>query len=251
MFDFLFSKKKAQAEAEVPAYFEMFGADLHSHLIPGIDDGSTDLMTSLRMIKRMRQMGIRKIATTPHVSEVYPNDRDSIFDGLIRLKQLIKYEGVDVELTAAAEYMINDLFEQAVRDNATLLTLPKNHILVEMPHVSEPLNLQRTIELLIARGYVPIMAHPERYRFYNGDLASFEKIKGYGCLLQVNVLSLVGYYGSSVAETAWQLMDRRLIDFVGTDFHHEQHIEVFLKKMTPACRTALETYPFKNRQLFG
>lgn len=249
MFDFLFSKKKAQAEAEVPAYFEMFGADLHSHLIPGIDDGSTDLMTSLRMIKRMRQMGIRKIATTPHVSEVYPNDRDSIFDGLIRLKQLIKYEGVDVELTAAAEYMINDLFEQALSDDLPLLTLPNRHVLVEMPHVSEPINLFRVLAMLNAKGYVPILAHPERYRFYNRNLFLFEKIKDCGCLFQVNALSLVGYYGAAVTDCAWLLMNNRLIDFVGTDFHHERHIEIFKKQMTSACHNALRAYPFKNREL--
>ena len=110
--------------------------DIHSHLIPGIDDGSSDLVTSLNMIKQMREMGLKKIVTTPHISELYPNDPDTIFDGLIRLKQLIRYEGVDVELTAAAEYMINDMFEQAILSDVPLLTLSKRHVLIEMPHMS-------------------------------------------------------------------------------------------------------------------
>lgn len=249
MFDFLFSKKTPVGPTETPIYFEALEVDMHSHLIPGIDDGSTDLMVSLGMIKQMRELGIKKIITTPHISELYPNDHDSIFDGLIRVKQLLKYERVDVDLTAAAEYMINDLFERAILDDAPLLTLPKRHILVEMPHVSEPMNLHRVLTLLNAKGYTPIMAHPERYRYYNRNLFYFEKLKDYGCLFQVNALSLVGYYGTSIGDCAWHLMNNRLIDFVGSDFHHEQHIETFKKLMTPVCQTALEVYPFKNREL--
>ena len=250
MFDFLFSKKPNKRVNETtPVYFETLEVDLHSHLIPGIDDGSTDLLSSLEMIKQMREMGIKKIITTPHISELYPNDQDSIFDGLIRLKQLVKYVGVGVELTAAAEYMINDLFEQALLENRPLLTLPNRHVLVEMPHVSEPINLFRVLALLNAKGYVPVLAHPERYRFYNRNLFLFEKIKDYGCLFQVNALSLVGYYGGAVADCAWLLMNNRLIDFVGTDFHHERHIEIFKKQMNPACDNALRAYPFKNREL--
>ncbi len=252
MLDFLFGRKKKRPDDEpMPPYFEGIGADLHSHLIPGIDDGAPDLATSLAMAKRMRDMGIRRIATTPHISELYPNDHDSIFDGLIRLKQLLRFEGIDVEVSAAAEYMINDLFEQHVLRGDPLLTLPNRHILVEMPQVSEPMNLRRVLALLKSRGFTPIMAHPERYRFYNRGLFHFEGLREYGCLFQVNALSLVGYYGSSVSEAAWNLMNNRLIDFIGTDFHHEQHIKTFHRQMTPACQQALLVYPFKNRELFA
>lgn len=249
MFEFFFSKKKRLGVVDVPSYFDAIEVDIHSHLIPGIDDGSPDLSTSLTMIKQMSDMGFRKIITTPHISELYPNDHDSIYDGLIRVKQLIKYEGVDVELTVAAEYMVNDMFEQAIVNDQPLLAMPKRHILVEMPQVSEPMNLFRVLTLLTAKGYVPILAHPERYRFYNRNIFSFEKLKDYGCLLQVNALSLIGYYGSSVADCAWLLMNNRLIDLIGTDFHHEQHIKTFKEQMTPACNHALKAYPFKNREV--
>ncbi len=249
MFDFFFSKKAEVPVVERADYFGSIEMDIHSHLVPGIDDGSPDLATSLSMIKEMREMGLRKIVTTPHISELYPNDHDTIFDGLIRLKQLIRYEGVDVELTAAAEYMINDMFEQAILSDVPLLTMPKRHVLIEIPHMSEPMNLFRVLTLLNTKGYVPVLAHPERYRFYNKNLFYFEKLKDYQCLFQVNALSLVGYYGNSVADCAWLLMNNRLIDFLGTDFHNEQHIRVFKKNLTPAGHNALKAYPFKNKEL--
>ena len=248
MLDFFFTKRKPVAAAGQSTFFGAIGTDIHSHLIPGIDDGSPDLLTSISMIKQMHAMGFDRIITTPHVSEVYKNDHDSIAYGLARVKQLVKFEGLKVEVLAAAEYMINDLFEQAILEGGALLALPGRHVLVEMPHVSEPINVRRVLTLLNERGYVPILAHPERYRFYN-RIYFLESIKDCGCLFQVNALSLLGYYGGSVSDVAWKLLDRKLIDFVGTDFHHENHIELFKKKMTPACADALGTYPFKNREL--
>lgn len=252
MLDFLFPKKHQQKSSGFRTYplFEAIEVDIHSHLIPQIDDGSKSLSTSMELIKQLRELGIRKLITTPHISELYPNDGDSILDGLIQLTRQIKIEGVDIELSVAAEYMINDIFEAAIQNDIPLLTLPNKHILIEMPHLSEPVNLFKVLTMLKAKGYTPVLAHPERYRFYDKNLVHFEKLKRYGCLFQVNVLSLVSYYGSSVADCAWTLLNNKLIDFVGTDLHHQRHLEAIKEGMNDRCQHILDTYPFKNKHLF-
>jgi protein-tyrosine phosphatase len=250
MFEFLFSKKKT---ADVfPNYppFEAIEIDIHSHLIPGIDDGSPDVYTSVDMIKEMRHLGFKKIVTTPHISELYPNTSDSILDGLIQLKRELKNQKIDMEVSVAAEYMINDVFEEMIQANTPLLTLPQNHILVEMPHFSEPVNLFKVLSLLTAKGYTPVLAHPERYRHYNGNILQYERLKNYGCRFQVNILSLVGYYGQTVCDCAWVLLNNRMVEFVGSDLHHHRHLAAFNNNMTTETQHLLNNYPFQNRRLF-
>jgi protein-tyrosine phosphatase len=250
MFDFLFSKKKMTAAHFNYPPFEAIEIDIHSHLIPGIDDGSPDVYTSVEIIKELRQLGFKKLVTTPHISELYPNNSDSILDGLIQLKRELKVQKVDMEVSVAAEYMINDVFEEMIQSDVPLLTLPQNHILIEMPHFSEPVNLFKVLSLLIAKGYTPVLAHPERYRHYNGNMLQYERLKGYGCRFQVNILSLVGYYGQSVCDCAWTLLNNRLIEFVGSDVHHHRHLASFNEKMTTETQHLLNNYPFQNRRLF-
>jgi protein-tyrosine phosphatase len=249
MFDF-FSLNKPK-KGSFNALFDTIECDIHSHLIPAVDDGSPDLATSIGLIKQMRDLGFKKIITTPHVSEVYDNSNDTLLDGFMKLRNALKKEAIDVEVTMAAEYMINDIFEEKIRADEPLLTLPKRYILVEMPHISEPVNFYNVLKLLIAKGYTPILAHPERYRFYNRSLFDYEKIKGYGCLFQMNILSLIGYYGHAISECSWTLLNNKMIDFVGSDIHHARHIEALKNNITFEQQQLFLTYPFKNKACFG
>ncbi len=250
MFEFLFTKKTPREIGIGYPPFEAIEIDIHSHLIPGIDDGAPDVWTSIDLIRKMRSLGFKKIITTPHISELYPNNVNSILDGLILVKNELTNQNLDIEITVAAEYMINDIFEQMIESNAELLTLPQNHILIEMPHFSEPINLYRVLKSLISKGFTPVLAHPERYRHYNGNLLHFEKLKNYGCKFQVNLLSIVGYYGQTVHDCAWSLLNNRMVEFIGSDVHHERHIDCFKKNMTSDCQLLLNNYPFQNKNLF-
>ena len=245
MFDFFFPNKQNKSIFHAP--FDTIEVDIHSHLIPAVDDGSPDLATSVGLIKQMQHFGLKKIITTPHISELYPNSNDAILDGLFRLKKALISDGIDVELTVAAEYMVNDIFERMILDDLPLLTLPERYILIEMPHISEPINFYKVLSLLTKKGYKPILAHPERYRFYNRNLFDYEKIKSYGCFFQMNMLSIVGYYGHAISECTWTLLNNKMIDFVGSDIHHERHIAVLQDSMTLDCQHILHTYPFKNK----
>jgi protein-tyrosine phosphatase len=245
MFDFFFLNK--QRKSIFSALFDIIEVDIHSHLIPAVDDGSPDLATSIGLIKQMQDFGIKKIITTPHISELYPNSNDAILDGLFRLKKALTSQGVELELTVAAEYMVNDIFERMILDDLPLLTLPERYILIEIPHISEPANFYKVLSLLTKKGYKPILAHPERYRFYNRNLFDYEKIKSYGCFFQMNILSIIGYYGHSINECAWSLLNNKMIDFVGSDIHNDRHISAIKKNMTLECQHMLNTYPFKNK----
>ncbi len=250
MFEFFFTKKKAH---EIGLYyypFQTIEVDIHSHLIPGIDDGAPDVKTAIELVRNLRDLGFKKIITTPHVSELYPNTINSVLDGLIQLKNELNTLTIDVEITVAAEYMINDVFEEMLVSNSEFLTLPQNHILVEMPHFSEPLNLHRVISLLVAKGFTPVIAHPERYRHYNGNLLQYKKLKDYGCTFQVNLLSILGYYGQTVRDCAWLLLNNRMIEFIGSDVHHSRHIDFLKINMPPECQHLINNYPFQNKNVF-
>lgn len=247
MLDFFFNKKNKKS---VFNYFEAIEVDIHSHLIPGIDDGSPNLTTSINLITQMGELGFQKIITTPHISELYPNNGDSVLDGLILIKKQIAREGIDMELTVAAEYMVNDIFERKLMEDEVLLSLPNKHILIEMSHLSEPINFFHVLSMLKYKGYTPILAHPERYRFYNKSLVEYQNLKSYGCLFQLNFLSLIGYYGQAISDCAWLLINNNMIDFIATDIHHQRHIEAIKNGMTPVCQHILDNYPFQNKTLF-
>lgn len=201
---------------------DWLGADIHSHLLPGIDDGSPDVETSLLYVERLEALGLRHFYATPHVyMELYPNTTATILPALEQLRQALP-SGIILE--AAAEYMVDDTFETRVTDGNQLLILPGNHVLIEMSYIMESAHIERVIFELQVRGHKPILAHPERYTFYHGHPARYEQLKHLGCLFQMNILSPTGYYNAQVKKAAKHLLKRGMVDFVGTDLHHQKHL---------------------------
>ena len=220
MFDFLKRKKDFLIEL-LPIV-----TDLHSHILPGIDDGSPDIETSLQLIKGIHALGIRKSIATPHIiSDLYRNTPEIINAALAEVKLACEAENIDIEISAAAEYMLDDYFLHLLRQPEPLLTLHNNYILTEQSFATPTENLHHIAFEIITVGYKPIMAHPERYHFYHQNYDAYRKLKDMGFLLQVNLLSLVGYYGKPVYKAAKYLFENNLADLVGTDMHHERHLE--------------------------
>ncbi|MCB9173808.1 MAG: capsular biosynthesis protein [Flavobacteriales bacterium] len=206
--------------------FSVFGADMHSHLIPGIDDGSPDVATSITLIKEFKAMGYKKIITTPHVmSDYYKNTPETILGGLEKVRAELKKQQIDFEISAAAEYNLDDGLE-AIIDNKKILTFGDNLVLFELPFMQEPRNFQEIVFKFQTTGYRPILAHPERYSFWHKDFEKYEELKSKGVLLQLNLLSLTGHYSPDVKKIAEKLVDADLIDFVGTDCHRMDHLEI-------------------------
>lgn len=205
--------------------------DIHSHLLPGIDDGSKSISDTLNLINDLKKIRFNEFIATPHVmNQVWENSKPKIEEN--HKNTLLELQNADVHNTfrVAAEYMLDDSFRKLFL-NESLLTLKDNYVLVEMSYINAPLQLYDIIFDLQVAGYIPVLAHPERYNFYHESFDEYEKLKKAGCLFQLNLLSTVGYYGPSVAKTADDLLKNSLIDFVGSDVHHSKHVDFFNKKI--------------------
>lgn len=228
--------------------FSIIKTDMHSHLIPGIDDGAKTLEKSVSYIQGLANLGYKKIITTPHVmGEYYPNTSTIILEGLEEVRLAIQKKNINIELEAAAEYYIDDYFIELLDTHQTLLTLPNNHLLIEFSTFAPPSNFLNTLFRLKTMGYSPILAHPERYVYYANQFEKFQEFKTKGCLLQVNVLSLMGHYGHLQKKLAHQLLDAQLVDFIGTDLHHGGHLEALSKCLKKRkIKKYIQQYKFLN-----
>lgn len=242
---FFFKKK----EIPLTDFFPEGFIDIHSHLLPGIDDGAKDMEDSIELIQKMASYGIKNFITTPHIlGDVYPNTPEIIKNKLQEVQlELVKRNLTEINLDAAAEYMLDERFS-AILENGELLTLKDNLVLVEMSYFSPPLNLYDILFQLQLKGYKPVLAHPERYNAYHNNFEQYHKLKRAGCLFQLNLLSLTEQYGKGVQKTAEKLLKENLYDFVGTDTHHQMHLELLQKIGTPKNLKSLEQLLMNNQK---
>ncbi|NSL85471.1 tyrosine-protein phosphatase [Chitinophaga solisilvae] len=245
---FFFGKKKESHKILTP-FLSAIETDIHSHLIPGVDDGVPDADTSLRFIRQLQEMGLRKIVTTPHIMmDRYPNSVKTLAGPYQEVMRVLSVQHPELQFRYAAEYYMDEQFELLMQ--SPLLTLSGRYVLVEVSFIMAPPQMHRWLFELVAQGYVPVLAHPERYNYCHKNFAAYEQFKQWGCLLQVNLLSLTGYYGKSVQQAAEKLMEQKMIDFIGTDLHHDKHMHALCQ--IPENRKLLKTleqYPFKNNTL--
>ena len=210
--------------------FSFLQTDVHSHLIPGLDDGSKNIQTSLSLIKSLYNLGFTKLITTPHImQDYYPNKAEEIADRVKELQKDISREGIPVSIQSAAEYFLDENIEELLRDG-DLLTVREMEVLVEIPFVGAPFHLRQMLFNIQVMGYQPILAHPERYEYFWRDLEQLREIRKNGCLFQVNLNSFGGYYGKYAKEMAFKLLKEGLVDYAGSDLHHIKHL-IGLKKL--------------------
>ena len=220
---FFFKSKEIPLNEFFPEDF----IDIHSHLLPGIDDGAKDLNDSIDLIQKMASFGIKNFIITPHVlGDLYPNTPEIIKTKLTEVQNELKKRSItDISITAAAEYMIDEQFS-VILEEGNILTLKDNLVLVEMSYFSPPNNLYDILFQLGLKGYKPVLAHPERYNSYHNNFREFTKLKRAGCLFQLNLLSLTNNYGREVQKTSERLLKENMYDFVGTDTHHLNHLQL-------------------------
>jgi tyrosine-protein phosphatase YwqE len=242
-----FGKKKK----ETPVDLSWLGTDMHSHLIPSIDDGADDLNTSLELIKGLHALGYKKLVTTPHIFwELYPNTPEIINEGLATVRKALVEDEIDIELQAAAEYFIDEHFEAELRSKTPLLPISENKVLVEFSMVTAPMDLQQVLFDMQIQGYQPVIAHPERYTYLASKKEMFDDLKTTGCFFQLNLLSLTGYYGKAVQELAEYLCKKDYYDLAGTDLHHERHLHMLQKLASSSVFNRLrDSGMLKNGQL--
>lgn len=201
--------------------------DMHSHILPGIDDGSPDIATSLDLVKGLMQLGLKKSIATPHViSDMYRNTPQTIHAALQQLRNALAQNNIQYEVNAAAEYFMDDVFLEML-EKKDLLTVKDNLLLTEFSFSSMPRQPEELSFKIIMQGYTPILAHPERYSYYHESPKMFDRLKELGFVLQVNLLSLTGYYGKGALKAAKYIIENDLAGFVGTDLHHHNHLRAF------------------------
>lgn len=241
----IFKKKPILAQL-IPDHY----VDIHSHCLPAIDDGAQHIGDSFELLLGMQNLGFNQVIATPHTFPgVWNNTKESI-EGAYKIITKEQPELTQsLSLGYASEYLLSDeVMEQSRAQN--LLCIKERHVLVEMSYLNPPLALYDMLFQLKQDGYLPIMAHPERYSFFHDDFKQYEKLKAAGCMFQLNLLSTVGYYGTSVTTSAEKLLARGMIDFVGSDIHHQRHISSFQSKLRVKSVDALE-HAFSQNSYFA
>jgi tyrosine-protein phosphatase YwqE len=221
MFSFFQRKKIGYINA-----LSFLKADMHNHLLPGIDDGSPDMETSMLLADGLQELGFTHLTFTPHIlSDVHLNNQSTIEQAFTKLMPEIAHRFPALSLNFAAEYMLDFLFEDLLAKGDILCFGKQRYVLIEMSYLVESPNLRQMIFSLLTRGYQPILAHPERYHYFHQRFSFYETLVDAGCELQLNLLSLGGFYGPHVVKTARKLIKNGLVSWVGTDMHHTGHLD--------------------------
>ena len=246
----LFSNLFKKTPKLSPIDLGLLGTDVHSHLIPGIDDGAKSLEDSYQMLQKFADLGYKKVITTPHVmSDFYKNTPEIILGGLENVRSFIKEKKLSIEIDAAAEYYLDFHFEELI-EAGDLLTFGDNYVLFELSFMHESKRIKEVIFNLQTKGYKPILAHVERYPFYFNEWDKIEDFMNRGCLMQLNINSLSGAYGPQVKKMGEEIIKRGWISLVSSDCHHLGHLEIMNEMRTnPYLHQVMENKNLLNYHL--
>lgn len=240
-----FSKNREVLKDLIPPNY----VDIHSHLLPGIDDGARTFEDTLGLVKALQGFGVSQFITTPHtMHSIWDNTKEGILSIKDQTVLGLEKNGITVPFRSASEYMMDNQFVKLFQAGE-LLTLKDNYVLVEMSYLNAPMQLYSILFDLQIAGYIPVLAHPERYLFYHNNFEEYVKLKRIGCRFQMNLLAVVGYYGEAVTKISEQLLQKGMYDFVGSDVHHSKHIAFFEEKVKLKEVTALKEV-IANNQFF-
>jgi len=220
----LFGQKKEESSSLTD--YSLMAVDIHSHLIPGIDDGAKTIDDSLFMLRQFESLGFKKVITSPHVvSDGYNNTTEIILKGRDKVRTAIIEQGINIEFDAVAEYYIDETLYEKI-EKRDLLTIGDNFVLAELSYMNRSNNSADIIYKMQVAGYRVLLAHPERYPYYyQNDFDEYHKLKDRNVYFQINIMSLMGKYGKDAKVTAERLIDEKLVNFVGTDLHNARQME--------------------------
>ena len=226
----IFQQKEEKTASPIQAQ-ALVQVDMHSHLLPALDDGVQSLEESFGLLTQFAAMGYKKMIMTPHImGDFYRNSPENILPCLEKLRDFVKENNLEIQLEAAAEYYLDEFLLEKLKKNEKLLTFSgtentKKFILFETAFMSPPYFLNEAVFLMQSEGYQPVFAHPERYTYLYDNFSILDKLLEKGVLLQINLNSLGGYYAQGAQKLAEKLIQNNLVSFVGTDCHHEKHLK--------------------------
>ncbi len=224
--------------------------DIHSHLLPGLDDGVVTFEEAGEIIRTFVDLGYEHIITTPHVmSDAFRNTPEGITSKLSELKDYLREAQINIEVSAAAEYYLDESLFRMIESDAPLLTFGQRYLLFETNFITEPFNLKEFIFIATTKGYKLILAHPERYLYLQNNFEKVEDLLNRGVLMQLNIGSLTGHYSKPVQQMAFRLIDRGMIHWLGSDCHHLQHAQLMRKARSLKYFRKALTLPLLNNSL--
>lgn len=245
----IFSKPDAQT-TQAPLNLSWFNTDMHSHFLPGVDDGARTMEESLAMLRKMQEFGYQKCILTPHIKmDMYPNSEDDLQLRFSELTQAMTTAGLSIRAELAAEYYLDDHFLNRLENTPLLSFGPQRYVLVEFSFVNAPVFELETFQRIIDKGYTPILAHFERYVYFHGSIASAETYRAMGVNIQLNLNSLTGHYGPDVKKQAERMLDQFTVDFVGTDAHRMDHLVLLENHLNVPHLKLLNERLLKNQSL--
>lgn len=216
---------KVKQSLEKSGFFRGF-TDWHSHILPGVDDGVKTRTDSLQILTEYERLGVKEVWLTPHIMEDIPNTTQHLKD---RFRELQAAHKGNVILHLAAENMLDSLFEERLEKNDLLpIGEGRNHLLVETSYFNPPMGLRNILLRIKAKGYYPILAHPERYVYMGKD--EYLQLKTMGVKFQLNLFSLMGMYGKEAQQKANRLQKAGMYEYAGTDIHRLETLEIALQK---------------------
>ena len=203
--------------------------DCHCHILPGLDDGAKTMEEALFLAGKLASYGFKRAVCTSHSTRLYPNTPATVIPACERLQEEVDKAGIRLELTPSLEYRLIPETWLEIREKGWLLPWEGNHILVELP-ISRPekmgiINPALEIRGLVADGYQPVLAHPERYLWASMD--DYRRWRAAGAAFQRNLASLEGVYGPAPAERAATLLQEGFYSFLGTDTHSRKYTDQF------------------------
>jgi protein-tyrosine phosphatase len=226
--------------------------DMHSHLLPGIDDGVESLDHAVETILALQKLGYKKLITTPHVMMgVYDNSSVKVLQKRDELKAYLAEKEIDVQIEASSEYYLDEHFLEILKTGAELLPFGNNYILFETAFMHASPLINEAVFLMQASGQRPVLAHPERYLYMHEDFNQYIDLHDKGVLFQLNLSSLTGYYSPMVRKLARKLIDEKMVDFLGTDCHGIRHIPNLEKALSNEYYTKATKLQLLNDSLIS
>ena len=206
--------------------------DMHNHLLPDVDDGIYATDDALTCLRQFAGWGIRHVVATPHISQdMFPNTSAHLQAVADKLRLAIEAENLPITFHLGAEYMADELFAKRLADNDLLSFGTERYVLIETGWASMPLPFSQWLFQLQTQGYRPILAHPERYSYFRGKTAALADLREQGCLLQLNLMSLTGRYGSEARRLAQSLIQQGLVDLTSSDLHRPDDLPMLEKAL--------------------
>ncbi len=232
-----FSKRKKEME-DYHIDLSKIKTDIHAHFLPGIDDGSPSMEESVRMIQGMKSLGYEKVISTPHVMQgYYQNSTKSIIEAHEQLKSVVANEGIEIELEVAAEYNFDgELLHRLKEDD--ILSFGNNkfrYLLFELSYYNEPMGLIDLVKKIKGKGYIPVLAHPERYPYFSVNKDRYHDLQAQGVMFQLNLNSLRGLYSVGAKLSAEWLIEQRMVQFLASDAHRASHVEMLDDSLKYVC----------------